>query len=254
MYHNHRFWLRGHCLKGEGRCEFLHSVPPHLASDVAQLRAHAIRSRENEKSRWLGRPGEDEDGQLGGRVEEDFPTLAAATASASSRNLAPGAGGPLAKDPATTRWAGAVKNGRPVSQLPVNSRPSLPRLASGSRISGRGGERSAPFSQPRQSARLALRPPTLLPTISTGATVSRMYETYRQQFFEYGNARNKCLVKAAACFRTGDGCVRLLKRAGEHRTDIPMFPLIVLVQSAGLGKHKIGTVRLQLKVSLLLKR
>lgn len=180
-------------------------MPPHLASDVAQLRAHALRSRENEKARWLGRSGDDEDGQAGGRVEEDFPTLAAATASASARGQALGPGGMGPKDPATTRWAGAVKNGRPVSQLPVNSRPSLPRAASGSRASGRGVERSAPFSQPRQSSRLALRPPTLLPTVATGAAVSRMYETYRQQFFEYGNARNKALVKAAACFRAGDG-------------------------------------------------
>jgi hypothetical protein len=164
-----------------------------------------MRSREQEKQRWLGgRGGEDDEGSSSGRVEEDFPTLAAATASASARNQGLSSGG--GKDPTTTRWAGIVKNGRPVSQLPVNSRPSLPRAASGSsRTPGRGGERSAPFSQPRQSARLALRPPTLLPTISTGAAVSRMYEEYRQQFFEYGNARNKCLVKAAACFRAGDG-------------------------------------------------
>lgn len=200
----HRFWLRGHCLKGEGRCEFLHSVPPHLAQDVAQLRAHAMRSREQEKARWLGRGGEEEEGQTGGRVEEDFPTLAAATASASARQNVAGPNG-APKDPATTRWAGAVKNGRPVSQLPVNSRPSLPRVASGHGAPNRPGERSAPFSQPRQSARLPLRPPTLLPTISTGAAVSQMYETYRQQFFEYGNARNRCLVKAASCFRSGDG-------------------------------------------------
>lgn len=199
-----RFWLRGHCLKGEGRCEFLHSVPPHLAQDVAQLRAHAMRSREQEKARWLGRTGEEEDNENGGKVEEDFPTLAAATASASARQSAMGSASG-SKDPATTRWAGIVKNGRPVSQLPVNSRPSLPRGASGSGQNNRGGERSAPFSQPRQSARLPLRPPTLLPTISTGAAVSEMYETYRQQFFEYGEARNKCLVKAAACFRSGDG-------------------------------------------------
>lgn len=199
-----KFWLRGHCLKGEGRCEFLHSVPPHLAQDVAQLRAHAMRSREQEKARWLSRSGGEEDGRPGSKVEEDFPTLAAASASAMERqNAAGGAGTP--KDPATSRWAGAVKNGRPVSQLPVNSRPSLPRGASGSGIHHRGAERSAPFSQPRQSARLPLRPPTLLPTISTGAAVSAMYGIYRQQFFEYGNARNKCLVKAAACYRSGDG-------------------------------------------------
>lgn len=163
-----------------------------------------MRSREQEKARWLGRAGDNEDAETGSRVEEDFPTLAAATASASARQNGVGGSG-ASKDPATSRWAGIVKNGRPVSQLPVNSRPSLPRGASGSGPNNRGGERSAPFSQPRQSSRLPLRPPTLLPTISTGAAVSELYETYRQQFFEYGEARNKCLVKAAACFKSGDG-------------------------------------------------
>lgn len=179
----------------------MHSVPPHLAQDVAALRANAMRSRDQEKTRWNGRSGEDDDGQ--GRAEDDFPSLAAATASARDASMA-GALDLGGKDPATSRWAGIVKNGRPVAQLPVNSRPSLPRAPSSSaRLAGRGG--SAPFSQPRPSSRLALRPPTLLPTLTTGAAVSRMYESYRQQFLEYGNARNKCLVKAAACFRAGDG-------------------------------------------------
>lgn len=194
-----KFWLRGHCLKGEGRCEFLHSVPPHLAQDVAQLRMNSLRVREQEKARWLHR-GQPEEERIGfertQRVEEDFPSLAAATASAANR--AHNAN----KDPATSRWTQAVKQGRPA---PIN-RPTLPRSASATSARGLVEEKPAlPYSQPRQSGRLALRPPTLLPTVSTGAAVSHMYEEYRANFFKYGEARNKCLVKAASCWQKGDG-------------------------------------------------
>lgn len=179
-------------------------MPPHLAADVAALRANALRVREHDKGRFM-RPGFDDDGSRhfetggggGSRVEEDFPSLAAATASAHRQP------GGLHKDPAATRWAGIVKTGRSV---PVNSRPSLPRSPSSTSARGMGpGPRSAPFSQPRQSARLALRPPTLLPTVGTGLSVSRLYDQYRENFFEFGNARNKCLVKAADCWKSGDG-------------------------------------------------
>lgn len=195
-----KFWLRGHCLKGEGRCEFLHSVPPHLAQDVAQLRMNSLRVREQEKARWLHR-GQQEEERIGfertQRVEEDFPSLAAATASASSR------GHNAHKDPAGSRWTQAVKHGRPA---PLNNRPALPRSPSATSAKGLLEEKpTAPYSQPRQSARLALRPPTLLPTVSTGAAVSSMYDEYRANFFKYGEARNKCLVKAASCWQKGDG-------------------------------------------------
>ena len=83
-------------------------------------------------------------------------------------------------------------------------------------------ERSAPFSQPRQSARLSLRPPTLLPTVTTGAAVADLYDEYRENFFEYGEARNKCLVKAANCYQKGDGCVQSSSRrcTCEHRLTV----------------------------------
>jgi hypothetical protein len=162
------------------------------------------------------------------RVDEDFPSLAAATASASRHTSASGSGNSI-KDPAVNRWAGAVKIGRPTPAIPVNSRPSLPRSPSGG-PGGRAGlgglnrmaERSAPFSQPRQSARLSLRPPTLLPTVTTGAAVADLYDEYRENFFEYGEARNKCLVKAANCYQKGDGCVQSSSRrcTCEHRLTV----------------------------------
>ena len=217
-----KFWLRGHCLKGEGRCEFLHSVPPHLAQDVAQLRMNSLRVREQEKARWLHR-GQPEEERLGfertQRVEEDFPSLAAATASASNRNHNAN------KDPSGSRWTQAVKTGRPAGVLPVNNRPSLPRSASASSAKGlHGGQEeklSIPYSQPRQSGRLALRPPTLLPTVSTGAAVSQMYDEYRASFFKYGEARNKCLVKAASCWQKGDGYVPEVSRRASVYTEVP---------------------------------
>lgn len=138
-------------------------------------------------------------------VEEDFPTLAAASASMQARSLS---GTLLSKDvpPPSSRWTGAVKNGRSrPAHVPINNRPSLPKHASAS--SGREAVRDhqLPFSQPRRSHRIALRPPTLLPTVSTGADVSRLYDQYRENFFEFGNSRNKCLVKASQCWKSGDG-------------------------------------------------
>ena len=183
-------------------------MPPHLANDVAALRTNALRIREQEKGRFY-RGFYDEEGshETGNRVQDDFPTLAAASASGSQRQ--PGSGVVAARDPAASRWAGIVKNGRPV---PVINGPAVPRSASSSSARGYGPwamEHVPPFSQPRQSARLPLRPPSLLPTIATGAAVSKLYDQYRENFFELGNARNKCLVKAADCWKSGDGRVLL---------------------------------------------
>ena len=188
-------------MKGEGRCEFLHSVPPHLSNDIAALRASALRGREQEKGRFYGGPPEEEaNHESANHGREDFPTLAAATASNSQRPGGPSRTG--GKDQAAFRWAGIVKNGR---ALPVNNRSPLSKSPPSSSVGLGTDEPSAPFSQPRKSRRLALRAPTLLPTITTGTAVNKMYDQYRENFFEIGNARNKCLVKAADCWRSGDG-------------------------------------------------
>lgn len=60
-------------------------------------------------------------------------------------------------------------------------------------------------SQPRQSVRIILRPPELMPTLPTGAALASLYAKYRASFLELGANRNKCLARAAESWRRGDG-------------------------------------------------
>lgn len=107
-------------------------------------------------------------------------------------------GGP---DPTRTRWAAAVKkvpnnnSTGPISRPGTNpDDPSAPvRASNGSSAPG------------RPSPRIRLRPPSLLPTLPTGESVSKLYMAYRSKALELGAARNACLTKAADAWRRGDG-------------------------------------------------
>ena len=57
----------------------------------------------------------------------------------------------------------------------------------------------------RPSPRLALRPPVLLPTLTTGQAVGDSYASYRATFLDLGAARARCLQRAAECWKQGDG-------------------------------------------------
>jgi len=107
-------------------------------------------------------------------------------------------------DPTRARWAAAVKrapsyngvNGvGPISRPGINpDDPSAPvRTSNGSNTAG------------RPSPRIRLRPPSLLPTLPTGDSVSKLYMAYRSKALELGAARNACLTKAADAWRRGDG-------------------------------------------------
>lgn len=126
--------------------------------------------------------------------ELDFPTLGAAPR---SRQVL-GGGVPLPSrsiqlDPARTRFAGAVKYGQKIDS-PLPARPTAPAALT------RDG-----LPAPRRSVRLNLRPPALLPTLPTGQSLAALYIRYRQNFLELGANRNKCLAKAAECWKRGDG-------------------------------------------------
>jgi hypothetical protein len=121
--------------------------------------------------------------------ELDFPTLG--DAPRSRRPL--GGRGTVQLDPNRTRFAGAVKYGQKVqTPLPVRSEAA----------EAKSKETAA---TPRRSARINLRPPALLPTLPTGQSLAALYIRYRQNFLELGANRNKCLAKAAECFKRGDG-------------------------------------------------
>lgn len=180
-----RFWLRGHCLKGPDRCDFMHMIPPHLAQDVAAMKVRMDQERRERRERE--RELEREDHQ-GGR-EEDFPTLGATA-------------GKVKKDPASTRWASAVKSSKPSASAAMQS------LMADSMLPGADNQRSSstrPMGGERQSPRIMLKPPVLLPTLSTGTKMSESYAQYRQKFLELGAARAGSLSKAAECWKRGDG-------------------------------------------------
>lgn len=117
---------------------------------------------------------------------DDFPDLLAARL---------GRGQPARFDPARNRFANAVKKAAP---QPLN----LGRLPAPA-VRHQFSPSIAPV--PRPSPRIKLRPPTLLPTLRTGATVNSMYMSTRQNAIRLGQARNACLARAADAFRRGDG-------------------------------------------------
>lgn len=69
-----------------------------------------------------------------------------------------------------------------------------------------GAPRGPPAApMPRPSPRIKLRPPTLLPTLPTGAALNELYLDARQGAIRLGQARNACLARAADAWRRGDG-------------------------------------------------
>lgn len=65
--------------------------------------------------------------------------------------------------------------------------------------------RTTVLAVPRPSQRIKLRPPTLLPTVKTGAVANEQYMNSRATAIRLGHARNACLARAADAFRRGDG-------------------------------------------------
>ena len=178
-----KFWLRGHCLKGDGRCDFLHSIPPIMRADFEQ-RAR----RRSQQPAPQPEPVPDEGPDL------DFPTLGEAPRS--RRNPIGGRAVPL--DPTRSRFANALKMGAPLPPGPPQAttlgRPPAPPVPT---------RDSLPV--PRQSGRLPLRAPLLMPTVPTGTELTKLYVAYRQCFLELGANRNKCLARAAEAWKRGDG-------------------------------------------------
>ncbi|BGP71649.1 hypothetical protein NBRC10513v2_005031 [Rhodotorula toruloides] len=173
-----KFWLRGHCLKGDGRCDFLHTIPPVMRAD------YEARSRLRQEAMLPPPEAEPDAGP-----ELDFPTLG--DAPRSRRPLGGSGARSVQLDPSRTRFAGAVKFGQK-SQSPLP-----PRAAP---LTAQDG-----LPAPRKSGRITLRPPALLPTLPTGSALAALYIRYRQNFLELGANRNKCLAKAAECYKRGDG-------------------------------------------------
>ncbi|KAM0786394.1 hypothetical protein ACM66B_001861 [Microbotryomycetes sp. NB124-2] len=179
-----KFWLRGHCLKGEGRCDFLHSIPPIMQADFEQRR----------QGRRNGRYPEDEPVDDG--PDLDFPTLGQ-----NNGIRQPGVSRNVQLDPTRTRFSGAVKFG---SKTPVTSAATAAASAARMPAPSAPPSRDA-MPKPKRSVRITLRPPMLLPTLPTGSALAALYVKYRSSFLELGANRNKCLARAAECWKRGDG-------------------------------------------------
>jgi len=125
---------------------------------------------------------------------EDFPVL--------GYDHANGKGKPSHDrfDPSRTRFAAAVKKAPASVSQPAESARREAMGPSADDLYHRTA-----IVAPRPSPRLKLRLPSLLPTLPTGESVSKLYMAYRQRALQLGAARNACLSRAADAWRRGDG-------------------------------------------------
>ncbi|EIW67044.1 hypothetical protein TREMEDRAFT_45481 [Tremella mesenterica DSM 1558] len=186
-----RFWLRGHCAKGPN-CEFLHHLPNGF-DPSALTQAMASVELSSDGSARATTPT-----TSGYAPPDEFPDLLAARINRSNGNRL---------DPSRTRFANAVKRPAPgpvtLPSIQIAGSRFSPVSQSGSRVLE--AERTSVPAVPRASARIALRPPTLLPTLQTGSKVNEQYMSTRALAIRLGHARNACLARAADAFRRGDG-------------------------------------------------
>ena len=187
-----RFWLRGHCAKGPN-CEFLHQLPNGFDPNALSSAMSGV---------TLGHDGAAHRGAGGdsyGQGPDEFPDLLAG-------RLGRGQG---RFDPSRNRFANAVKRAAPVGPLPslqiTGARTHVVPQSPYSAGLGVESTRTTPLAVPRPSARIKLRPPTLLPTVKTGTAANEQYMTARSNSIRLGHARNACLARAADAFRRGDG-------------------------------------------------
>ncbi|KAG8828021.1 hypothetical protein FRC17_007637, partial [Serendipita sp. 399] len=211
-----RFWLRGVCAKGDN-CEFMHRLPPNMEGGgppslppppfVVDPNASARGGRFDDRSPARQDSLRD---QSGTPAEEDFPALGTTPEDRERGRFGdrgtPHRQGSLPNDPSRSRFVAAVKkqNGASSSvpliisgsKFVVNSKPVDEAVAQPSL--------SASAATPKPSARIKLRPPTLLPVLSTGEALNKLYMTYRDRPLQLQAARNACLARAADAWRRND--------------------------------------------------
>lgn len=202
-----RFWLRGTCAKQES-CEFLHHLPDHI--DISGLTAAIGRADISSSP--------DVDSQ---QATDEFPQLNNEIA----HNRRGGASGygrdKYIRDPARTRFANAVK--KVATPVPA-PKPPIDHAARREALNALGDSvhLRPTVVAPRPSPRLKLRPPSLLPTLSTGESVNSLYMSYRSRALQLGAARNACLSRAADAWRRGDGqAAKRFSREG-HELNVKM--------------------------------
>lgn len=138
-------------------------------------------------------------------------------------------------DPTRTRFAAAVKRQvvqNPSAQATIPKDPML--LAARREAMGSAAEplnHTTAIVAPKASARIKLRPPSLLPTLPTGEAVNKLYMAYRSRALQLGAARNACLSRAADAWRRGDGAAA--KRFSREGHDLNAKMSTEMVDAAG---------------------
>ncbi|KAJ8591815.1 hypothetical protein M405DRAFT_92450 [Rhizopogon salebrosus TDB-379] len=185
-----RFWLRGTCAK-QDQCEFLHHLPKDV--DVASVTGALSRTglNNNASTRTTSPP------------PDEFPALGFEGAASRNRRGYGARDGHWQHDPGRTRFSAAVKKVAP-PQVPVD-RTTVTRQPISPNASVDNLHIRTSIVAPKPSPRIKLRPPALLPTLSTGESVNALYMSYRSRALQLGAARNACLSRAADAWRRGDG-------------------------------------------------
>lgn len=136
------------------------------------------------------------DQQIDEGPDLDFPTLGQAPYPRHAQG-----GRNVQLDPTRTRFSGAVKFGSKVPATPAAAAAAnAPRAPPAAPVPSRDA-----MPKPKRSVRITLRAPMLLPTLPTGSALAALYVKYRSSFLELGANRNKCLARAAECWKRGDG-------------------------------------------------
>ena len=179
--------------------KFSNLALPVVCADTRRF-IHALPNVDpNQLSNQLSRLELANDGTARSRTPpvDEFPDL----------NFPQGRGRGAPFDPSRNRFANAVK--RPIAPAQQHTMvtggrfaAAPPRRFGGPPFAARG---PPPAPLPRPSPRLKLRPPTLLPTLPTGAALNELYLDARQGAIRLGQARNACLARAADAWRRGDG-------------------------------------------------
>ncbi|KAG8220862.1 hypothetical protein J3R82DRAFT_2357 [Butyriboletus roseoflavus] len=133
-------------------------------------------------------------------------------------------------DPGRTRFAAAVK--RPVPAPVLTDRAMVTRREPlSSANSADNLQLRTTIVAPKPSPRIKLRPPTLLPTLPTGESISDLYMSYRSRALQLGAARNACLSRAADAWRRGDGAAA--KRFSREGHDLNSKMSNEMTEAAG---------------------
>jgi len=134
-------------------------------------------------------------------------------------------------DPGRTRFAAALKKPANTSPTSTGNDPTLVARREAMGNSGDSLHHRSAIVAPRPSPRLKLRPPSLLPTLSTGDSINKIYMSYRSRALQLGAARNACLSRAADAWRRGDGAAA--KRFSKEGHDLNAKMNIEMTEAAG---------------------